>query len=220
MAENPTLDPGHRGYGSCPSCTIQIPSDAAFCPHCRQPVTAEAEASSDIRKLLVPPDRFVVLKRFYRDHGKWLKAAAPVVAGILVLWAVYAIWEGPRILVAQDNSFRIEVEREKAGGGASLLKGTLTNRGEDVPDLSLRSIGIIAEFDYRDGRSERKRIFPRSPYRGEGALLRGESGVFEIPVPRDVKAVTLRGEIVNLGEDRRLIPAAREIRRNPARRRR
>ena len=75
---------------------------------------------------------------------------------------------------------------------------------------------MIVEFRYADGKTERKRIFPKSPFRGEGALLRGESGTFEIEVPKGVRSVTLRGEIVNLGEDRVFVPAARGIRRLPA----
>ncbi|HWS16317.1 MAG TPA: hypothetical protein VN450_09035, partial [Candidatus Methylomirabilis sp.] len=114
----------------------------------------------------------------------------------------------------------IEAEPERRDGRIVLLKGGLTNRGEDIPDLSLRSIGVIAEFLYRDGKTENRRVFPKSPYRGEGSLLRGESGTFEIEVPKGVKSVTLRGEIVNLGEDRAFVPSAREIRRLPAKKRR
>ena len=121
-----------------------------------------------------------------------------------------------RIIVPPDNTFLIEAEREQKDGGRVLLTGKLVNRGEDVPDLSLRSIGVIAEFLYRDARTERKRVFPKSPFRGEGALFHGESGAFEIEVPKGVKSVTLRGEIVNLGEDRVFVPAARGIRRLPA----
>ena len=121
-----------------------------------------------------------------------------------------------KIVVPSDNAFLIEAERERKDGGTVLLRGKLVNRGEDIPDLSLRSIGVIAEFLYGDGRTERKRVFPKSPFRGEGALFRGESGAFEIEVPKGVKSVTLRGEIVNLGEDRVFVPSTRGIRRLPA----
>jgi hypothetical protein len=140
------------------------------------------------------------------EHGKWVKVAAPALAAALALWIAWGLWSGLRVKVPPDGAFLIEVEKRKAGPNV-LLKGKLTNRGEDIPDLSLRSIGVIAEFRFRDGRTERRRFFPKSPYRGEGALLNGEAGSFEIVVPKEVAAVSLRGEIVDLGEDRKFIPA-------------
>ncbi|MGE5283783.1 MAG: hypothetical protein ACM3OG_02310 [Actinomycetota bacterium] len=178
------------------------------------------EGRNDIRDLLVPPKRFPRLREWCRDHGRWVKVVAPSVLGALVLWLAIGYLTRVRIVIPSDNAFLIEAEREKTEDGRVLLTGRLVNRGEDVPDLSLRSIGVIAEFLYDDGRTERKRVFPKSPFRGEGALLRGESGAFEIEVPKGVKSVTLRGEIVNLGEDRVFVPAARGIRRFPDRRNR
>ncbi len=149
-----------------------------------------------------------------------MKVVGPILLAVLVLWLAIGFLTRLRIVVPSDNAFLIEAERERKDGGRVLLAGKLVNRGEDIPDLSLRSIGVIAEFLYRDGRTERKRVFPKSPFRGEGALLRGESGAFEIEVPKGVKSVTLRGEVVNLGEDRVFVPATRGIRRLPARRNR
>ncbi|TFH31452.1 MAG: hypothetical protein E4G97_04265 [Deltaproteobacteria bacterium] len=146
-----------------------------------------------------------------------MKIVAPALLGLLVLWLAIGFLTRVRIIVPSDNTFLIEAERERKDGGRVLLKGNLLNRGEDIPDLSLRSIGVIAEFLYSDGRTERKRVFPKNPFRGEGALFRGESGVFEIEVPKGVKSVTLRGEIVNLGEDRVFVPSTRGIRRLPSR---
>jgi len=166
--------------------------------------------------MLVPPDRFPRLRKFYGEHGKGVKVVAPALLAILLLWLALGYLTRVRIIVPSDNTFLIEAELDRKDGGMVLLKGKLVNRGEDVPDLSLRSIGVIAEFLYGDGRTERKRVFPKSPFRGEGALFRGESGAFEIEVPKGVKSVTLRGEIVNLGEDRVFVPAARGIRRLPS----
>jgi hypothetical protein len=219
MMEMPAVDPGGRKDINCPHCAIQVPDDLPDCPYCRKTMPARTSGKpKDIRELLVPPKRFPRLRKYYRDHGKWVKVVAPSLLGVLALWLALGYLTRVRIVIPSDNTFQIEAERERKDGGRVLLRGRLVNRGEDVPDLSLRSIGVTAEFLYNDGRTERKRIFPKSPFRGEGALFRGESGAFEIEVPKGVKSVTLRGEIVNLGEDRVFVPAARGIRRLPARR--
>jgi hypothetical protein len=221
MTEMPALDPQGRSDIRCPHCTIQIPRDVPDCPYCRQPVPGSTSGKpKDIRDLLVPPERFPRLRKFYREHGKWVKVVAPALLAILVLWLAIGFLTRVRIVVPSDNTFLIEAERERKEDGRVILTGTLVNRGEDVPDLSLRSIGVIAEFQYGDGRTERKRVFPKAPFRGEGALFRGESGAFEIEVPKGVKSVTLRGEIMNLEGDRVFVPATRGILRFPARRNR
>jgi len=217
MADTPNSGPGDPRHISCPSCTIQIPADVSVCPHCLLSVYRDRATAppKDLRQRLVPPVRFPALMRLWEEHGKWLKVVAPVLVAALVLWVAYGLWAGLKVTVSSDNVFLIEASQVKSGRNI-LLKGKLTNRGEDVPDLSLQSIGVIAEFRFRDGRTERRRVFPKSLYRGEGALMHGETGTFEIEVPKGVAAMSLRGETVNLGEDRKFIPAGRAIPRDPA----
>lgn len=219
MTEIPALDPESRNDINCPHCTTLIPADVSECPSCRQPVPGRIYGKrKDIRELLVPPERFPRLMKYYREHGKWVKVVGPALLVVLVLWLALGFLTRVKIVVPSDNAFLIEAERDPKDGGRLFLTGKIFNRGEDVPDLSLRSIGVIAEFLYADGRTERKRVFPKNPFRGEGALLRGEYGAFEIEVPKGVRSVTLRGEIVNLGEDRVFVPANRGIRRLPVQR--
>lgn len=199
---------------TCPRCDVRIPADMPACPFCRQPVTASAAErpegtleekpeEGNIRDFLVPPESFPALKEFLRLYGKWLKLAVPALLAIPALWIVFLLVTGLPVDIPKDPVFPIAVEKVKKGGRVALLRGTLTNLGENVPDLSLRSIGVTAEILMKDGSVKRRRVFPRSPFRGEGALLKGESGGFEIEVPPGAKSVTLRAGIVNLGEDRR-----------------
>ena len=193
----------------CPRCEVRIPADMPVCPFCKQPVVPpppekpEKIQGKNIRDLLVPPESFPALKEFFRLYGKWLKLAVPALLAIPALWIVFLLLMRLPVDIPKDPAFPIEVAKVKKGGRVVQLKGTITNLGETIPDLSLRSIGVTAEIRLDNGRMERKRVFPRSPFRGEGALFHGESGAFEIDVPPDAKAVTLRAEIVNLGEDRK-----------------
>jgi hypothetical protein len=197
---------------TCPRCNVRIPGDHAICPFCKLPVgsapgpeagSGTTEEAKDIREYLVPSESFPALKRFYRKHGKWLAVAGPALVAIPVLWILFLLLTRLSVEIPADPVFPIQVEHEKEGGRTVRLKGTLTNLGEDIPDLSLRSVGVTAEFRWDDGRVERVRVFPKSTFHGEGALYKGESGSFGIEVPEGADAVTLRAEIVNLGEDRR-----------------
>jgi hypothetical protein len=146
------------------------------------------------------------LPEIWARYGKWGKAAVPVVLGLIVLLVVYGTWVGYAVRVESDPSLPIQVKKDKRGEKV-VLKVTVKNEGEDVPDLSLRSIAVAVDFLYRDGRREKKTAFPRSEHRGEGALLRGESGGFEIEAPaKGLREVVLRSEIIDLGMGRTLVP--------------
>ncbi len=169
----------------------------------------------DIRKLLVVPKRFPRARKLYRDHGKWFKIGLPVLVGLPALWILFNLATGLSVKIAGDPNLPMKVTQEKRGGRTVLLRGELTNLGEDVPDLSLRSIGLTADFRMEDGRDERRRVFPKAAFRGEGALFHGESGTFEIEVPKGARAVTLRAGIVDLGEGSPFGSAGKGSRRLP-----
>lgn len=197
-----TQDGGHI---ACPHCTIQIPEGVAVCPHCRQPVLPEEGPQRPGLSRAGMPDPAVLWARY----GKWVRSAGPVLLGLAVLFLVYQRWIAYRVTVVENPSLPVRVEEERKGD-VVILRGTVTNRGDDIPDLSLRSVGVVVEFAYRDGRTEQKTAFPKAEFRGEGALLRGETGTFK--VEGDAKSlveVVLRSEIVDLGMGRNLIPARR-----------
>lgn len=202
MADTPRRLPQDEGYTCCPHCTIQIPVNLPVCPHCQQVVSPpEKPRRRALRSAETPaPDSL------WERYGKWIKAAVPILLAVLVLLFVYQRWVGQKVSVVRNPSLPIEVEKEKRGD-VLVIRGTVTNRGDDVPDLSLRSIGVIVEFAYRDGRRERKTVFPRAEFRGEGALLHGEKGTFELEGPaKDIREIVLRSEILDLGMGQKLIP--------------
>jgi hypothetical protein len=129
-----------------------------------------------------------------------------VLAAVLLLFIVYGVWVGYKVRVVPNPALTMKVKHEKKGQTV-LLQVFVTNEGEDVPDLSLKSIGVVTEFVYRDGRREKKTVFPKADFHGEGSLLHGETGSFEIEASaRGLKEVVLRSEIVDLGAGRRLVP--------------
>lgn len=202
MSDTPPRLSEAEGFIACPHCTIQIPANASVCPHCQQ-ILQPAE-------LPPPPDSFPAWKptsdSAWARYGKWVAAAGLVFLAFLVLFLVYRRGVAYRLRVVSDPVLPVQVEVERIKD-AVVLRGTVTNQGDDISDLSLRSIGVIVEFAYRDGRREKKTVFPKAEFRGEGALLRGETGTFEVEMPAaGLAQIALRSEVVDLGTKRRLIP--------------
>lgn len=155
--------------------------------------------------------------RFWDRYGIWVKAGGPVLLALVILLVVYRSWSGFRMRVLPNADLPLQVEKERQGNTV-VLRGTVTNRGVDVPDLSLKSIRVAVDLLYRDGRREQRTAFPKTRFRGEGALLRGETGTFELVAPSDrLDTVTFRCEVVDLGLGKTLIPS--RGRRAPPRRR-
>ena len=203
--ERQRLAPGDEEYIACPYCTLQIRAAESVCPHCRQAVSREPEEKRRIALPFSGGGRGLPLRPLWERYGKWVKAAAPAVVGLLILSIVYGQWVDYEIRVDPNPALPVRVSGERKGN-VVVLRGTVENRGEDVHELSLRSIGVVVETVYRDGRRMKKTVFPKVPHRGEGTLLHGESGTFEIEVPRkDLKAVSFRSEIVDLGSERRFV---------------
>jgi hypothetical protein len=214
MAEKPPESPDSQKFAGCPYCTIQIPADAEVCPHCQQVLglrkklagASATKKESDFVQRLLDETRRTSLNDVWTRYGKWIKVAGPFMAAALLILVVYAVWVGYKVRVAPTPGLSVKVMHEKKGQTV-VLNVFVTNDGEDIPDLSLKSIGVVTEFVYRDGRRERKTVFPKAEFRGEGSLLHGETGSIEIEAPaKGLKEVNLRSEIVDLGTDRRLIP--------------
>lgn len=218
MAETPRLAPEDGQFIPCPCCTIQIPAGTRICPHCR------LEVPENLRT--PPPEKAFVkvltaargergassLPELWSAYGKWVLAAVPVLIALVVLFWIYGRWSGHRVVVAPNPELPVTVTQEKKDD-AVLLRVVVTNQGEDVRDLSLKSIGVVVEIRHKDGRVEKKTVFPKSDFHGEGALLRGESGAFDLPVPaKGIQEISLRSEVVDLGAGRELIPAGTQRR--------
>ena len=191
---------------TCSRCDIRVSAENQICPFCKKPLfpslEEEPHLDKEIRKILVPQKSFSSIKEFYLLHGKWLIPALIALLAVFVLWMGFLLLMGLSIEIPNDPVFPIKVETVRDGGRVVLLKGTVTNHGEDIRGISLRSLGVTAEFRFSDGRVEKKRVYPTSISRGDGSLFHDESGVFEIEVPPKAGAVTLHAEIINLGDDR------------------
>lgn len=197
----PQQPPKGEEYTACPHCTIQISVEERVCPHCQQELRPPERPQRSRPFSPGRPD----LTALWERYGRWVKLAGPALLAVLVLAIVYQKWVAHKVTVVPNASLPIRVENEREGD-ALILRGTVTNRGDDIPDLSLRSVAVIVEFVYRSGRREKKTVFPKTEFRGEGALLRGETGSFEVAGPaKEIREVILRSEVVDLGMGRKLI---------------
>ncbi|MCL1925545.1 MAG: hypothetical protein FWF95_00215 [Syntrophorhabdaceae bacterium] len=157
----------------------------------------------EVRKHLIPQESFSGVKEFYLLYGKWLRLAFLVLLVVVVGWVVLRMLVGPSVEIPKDSVFPIKVEKVKDGLRIVLLKGTVKNNGEDIHSVSLQSLSVVREFRFSNGMVEKKRIYPKSFYRGDETLLHDETGIFEVEIPSGVSNVTLRAEIVDLGEHRK-----------------
>lgn len=215
MAGLPPLQSKDQQYVPCPYCTMQISADAADCPHCKKilpPTEKLLEAygqgpkKESFRRLLPDDKRFGRIADLWERYGRWIKVAGPMLAGFAVLFLTYGAWVDYKVNIVPSAVLPIQVEKDKHDQ-IDFLTIYVTNHGEDIPDLSLKSIGIVIEFAYRDGRREKKTIFPKTEHHGEGAMHHGETGKYEIAVPTSgLKEVNLRSEVVDLGLGRTLVP--------------
>lgn len=225
MAEPPPLSPEDGQFTSCPYCTIQIPADARVCPYCQQVLNFPrkivspdaAPVESDFVKHLKSDRRLSPLLDLWTRYGKWIKIAGPVLAAAILLSIVFGVWAGVKVRMVPNASLPMKATHERKGP-VTLFRVLVTNEGEDVPDLSLRSIAVVAEFSYRDGTRAKKTMFPKSELRGEGALLNGETGSVEFEVPATgLREAVFRSEVVDLESGRRLIPPGAGPRRSAPR---
>lgn len=201
MSDIPPRLPTDDEYSSCPHCTIQIPANASVCPHCQQEVLPSDRPR---RQHPIPAGRPDPAS-LWDQYGKWVKLGGPVLLAVLVLILVYQQGVVHRVKVIPNALLPIRVEKEREGD-SMVLRGTVTNQGDDIPDLSLRSIAVIVEFVYRNGQREKKTVFPKTEFRGEGALLRGETGKFEVAgSAKELNEIVLRSHVVDLGMGRKLI---------------
>lgn len=195
---------GENGHAGCPFCTIQIPADATVCPHCQTVLAPRGGRGRKTTGSGAPAGGSV--SAHWERYGVWIKAAGPVLLALVALLLVYQKWVALTLAVVPNPSLPVRAEKERRGK-AVVIRGAVTNEGEDVPDLSLRSIRVVVELVHRNGRRDRRTAFPKSEHRGEGALLRGETGRFEIEVPSEgLEQVVLRSEVVDLGLGQHLIP--------------
>ncbi len=202
MPDEPRVLSESQGHTACPHCTIQIPADATVCPHCQLAIPGAGPRRSRPLSFSEPPSSAAV---FWARYRKWVVALGPVVAAAVVALVLAPRWFATSVRVVDNPALPIQVN-EFRDGDQIVLRGTVTNRGTDIPDFSLRSIGVVVELAFRDGRRERRTVFPKTEFRGEGALLRNESGSFTIAVPAGgLREIVLSTRIVDLGMGRKLI---------------
>lgn len=202
MPDEPPVQSNAGEHTACPHCTIQIPADATVCPHCRLALPNADPRHSRPLPFSEPPSSAAVLWARYR---KWVFRLGPVVAAVVVVLLLLPRWLATTVRVVDNPVLPVQVS-ESRDGDRIILRGTVTNRGDDVPDFSLRSIGVVVDLAFRDGRKERRTVFPKAPFRGKGALFKNETGSFEIAVPaRGIREIVLSTQVVDLGMGRKLI---------------
>src|SRR3989304_6731970 len=111
MPETPPRLPQGGVHIACPHCTIQIPAGVPVCPHCRQPVLPE-EGPRRPRFFEAGLPTFAIQ---WERHGKWIKAAGPILLALVILLLVYQRWIAYRVTVVENPSLPVQVEEERKG---------------------------------------------------------------------------------------------------------
>lgn len=209
----PSLAPREEpDFITCPFCTMQMPTEARNCPHC----LSLNPTFRDFREMLVVPERFPRIKAFLRGYWQPLALGSVIALAFLVTAVVYYGWLGHRVVVVPNPVFEVTASHFVENGKV-VLEGSVTNKGEDIPDLSLKSIRMIATFGLKGGGTRVEYMFPRSQHRGEGALLNGETGIFRFEVAESqVEDATLAAEVIDLtcgqpSEKCVVLPVEREL---------
>lgn len=181
-------------FSTCPFCTMQMPTNAPVCPHCN----SRNPAARDFREMLIAPERCPRLKAFVSANWQALLLGSGIALAFLVTAIVYYGWVGHALTIVPNPLFGVKVEK-RVEDGKVIFSGTVRNLGEDIPDLSLKSVRVRVTFGLDGGGKRVETVFPKNEHRGEGALLRGETGFFRIVTAEDkVESAEFAAEVVDL----------------------
>jgi hypothetical protein len=206
------IDDDEKNYRPCPYCTIQMASDATTCPHCESSVSPEHPEEEKVRDGVIDA---------VRDKKERIKNRLPLflvlLSAIVLLYfggsGLYNLVFGVNIVVAKNPDLPIRDVKIEFIEKKRVLRGTVVNNLIDVPVISLKSIGVKTEVEMKDGHRSVQTLFPRGPLNEPGALLLGDSGVFELHIPRkNVKEVWLGAEIIDLGGKKKFYHPGRKSR--------
>jgi hypothetical protein len=194
----------NKRYIACPHCTMQMPADVGSCPHCELPVFSEEHRRKEGRD------------DFLREKGDWKKARKSRLFLLLILvpclliayyggTGLYRTYFGVNVVILENPDLPIRDVEIDTVNNKRVLRGTVLNNLTDVPAISLKSIGVKAGVEMKDGKVYVQTLFPVGPLNEPGALLLGDSGIFELPIPsNNVKAVRLGAEIIDLAGKKRI----------------
>ncbi len=184
-------------YRACPHCTIQVSLDAEICPHCERSIPVGGGTSADPLEKIFERIR---KNRFDRKRILTLAAAIPIVVVLLVVVvSLYQHMAGVKIEIEKGYGITITHVEIVHSGQGRVLRGEVNNNLEDVPSLSLKSVGVRSEMVMDNGNTYLKTLFPVGPLGEPGALLKGEGGIFELTLPdKGVRKVKLHPGIIDL----------------------
>jgi len=182
-----------EGYRACPHCTIQVPGDAKQCPHCERAIAVGGG----------PPERGFGpfgKKRIDRTRILTLAAVNPIMVLLLVVIVnLYRHTAGVRIEIDKGYGITITHVEIVHSRNGRIIRGEVRNDLENVPSISLKSVGVRSEMVMENGNTYMKTLFPVGPLGEPGALLKGEGGIFELTLPqKGVRKVKLHPGIIDL----------------------